>query len=263
MIRIRHQVLAVAALAALCVGCASQVAGEAAQVPSIAGGSSASSPAEPVLPSTTSRAPGSTIPTSSDPAVTTSPATTEPSTTSAPVTTSPIQTTGPITPSSSRPTVTIAITVTPTKPPTTAPTPPPVTVTSRPTVTRTTTEVGPPAHPIDVKDYDRFQSPSKNISCMITSDEVRCDIVEKTFTAPKPSDCSMGVPSALVIPSGQPARVRCISDTVADPGNPVLEYGQTTSSQGFTCASEEDGMHCREDATGHTFRLSRGSYDLG
>jgi hypothetical protein len=72
----------------------------------------------------------------------------------------------------------------------------------------------------------------------------------------------MGVPKAIVMPANKAPAFQCISDTVADPSNPVLAYGESTHADAFTCTSEEDGMHCSDDSGGHSFRLARGSYDL-
>jgi hypothetical protein len=96
---------------------------------------------------------------------------------------------------------------------------------------------------------------------MIAEGEVRCDINEMDFTAPKPASCN-GVPKAIVMAMNKAPGFQCISDTVADPSNPVLAYGDSTHAQAFTCISQEDGMHCTDDNSGHSFRLARGSYDL-
>ncbi len=110
--------------------------------------------------------------------------------------------------------------------------------------------------------WSQWQSPTGNISCLIGEGQVRCDINEMDFTAPKPASCSMGVPKAIVMSTNKAPAFQCISDTVADPSNPVLAYGESTHADAFTCTSEEDGMHCSDDSGGHSFRLARGSYDL-
>ncbi len=155
--------------------------------------------------------------------------------------------------------MTLIVTASP-APPTSPGTPAPVTATRRSTVTATVTATG--AVSGDVQTIDAFQSPSGNIACRVDSQGVRCDVKELTFTPPKPSECSMGVPHAIVLATGAKAAFICISDTVADPGLPVLAYGSTTRAHGFTCVSQEDGMHCSDDGTGNGFRLARGSYDL-
>jgi hypothetical protein len=43
----------------------------------------------------------------------------------------------------------------------------------------------------------------------------------------------------------------------------ALNYGQTRSAGAITCDSERPGMTCTDSGTGHFFRLSRESYQLG
>ncbi|OBA59392.1 hypothetical protein A5647_17145 [Mycobacterium sp. 1100029.7] len=43
----------------------------------------------------------------------------------------------------------------------------------------------------------------------------------------------------------------------------TLEFGQTHSIGTTTCDSEPDGVTCTDSSTGHFFRLSRDSYQLG
>ncbi|MBO0863576.1 MAG: hypothetical protein J2P16_00695 [Mycobacterium sp.] len=43
----------------------------------------------------------------------------------------------------------------------------------------------------------------------------------------------------------------------------ALDYGQTRSAGAITCRSEQSAMHCTDDSTGHFFRVSQESYELG
>ena len=58
------------------------------------------------------------------------------------------------------------------------------------------------------------------------------------------------------------AELTCATDTVADPGLQVLQYGQAVSFGGVVCDSQETGVRCVNRATGHGFRVARASYDL-
>ncbi|WP_051265091.1 DUF6636 domain-containing protein [Nakamurella lactea] len=149
----------------------------------------------------------------------------------------------------------------PTKPPA-PPTKPSVvltTVVHTATVTgAASTDAGP------VLALDHFTSPSGNISCLITTDtepQVRCDLAESSI--PKDHDChgtgDWGVSVTLI--AGHKAEMRCISDTVMQPGIPTLAYGQKSQVGPITCTSAEDGMHCA-DSDGHGFRLAKASYDV-
>jgi hypothetical protein len=44
---------------------------------------------------------------------------------------------------------------------------------------------------------------------------------------------------------------------------PTLDYGQTRSLGSITCDSEPSGLTCTDTGSGHFFRLSRESYDVG
>jgi hypothetical protein len=47
------------------------------------------------------------------------------------------------------------------------------------------------------------------------------------------------------------------------PGLWTLGYGQSLSAGAITCDSEPTGMTCTDRSTGHFFRVSRESYQLG
>jgi hypothetical protein len=57
--------------------------------------------------------------------------------------------------------------------------------------------------------------------------------------------------------------VHCHGDTNFVPGLPILPYGQMRSAGPITCNSEASGVTCTDRSTGHFFRLSRESYQLG
>lgn len=113
-----------------------------------------------------------------------------------------------------------------------------------------------------------FQSPSGNIHCSLASDEAdsdmaRCDIVEATWSPPpRPADCDLAWGSSVSVGGSGRADFDCAGDTVMDPANPVLRYGQASASGGVRCTSRESGMTCTASATGHGFELSRDAYRL-
>jgi hypothetical protein len=47
------------------------------------------------------------------------------------------------------------------------------------------------------------------------------------------------------------------------PSSQKLDYGQTYSRGAMTCESEPSGVTCTDTVTGHFFRISRESYELG
>jgi hypothetical protein len=125
------------------------------------------------------------------------------------------------------------------------------------------TVIDAPADPRFGTDQAQFATPSGNIACLMRADEVRCDVLERTWTLPpKPADCDLDFGNGVLLVSAGPARLSCIGDTVADPALPKLAYGQAVRYAGVVCVSRETGLRCDNPVTGHGFRVSRGSYEV-
>lgn len=116
---------------------------------------------------------------------------------------------------------------------------------------------------------DRFRSPSGNIRCALYAKQTDpgafayCVAQEHSWASPlPPSYCPGGRPAeALVLNQGNPPAVTCHP---APPSAPTtLGYGQTRSVAAISCASEPVGVTCTDSSTGHYFRISRDSYQLG
>jgi hypothetical protein len=110
-----------------------------------------------------------------------------------------------------------------------------------------------------------FQSPSGNILCLIDSSGVACDVSDFTYKLPPPPPCAQHISwgNRFTMDQGKAPEMTCHGDTLRVPGEPTLNYGQTTSAGSFTCDSEPSGMKCTDSSTGHYFRVARDSYDLG
>ncbi len=110
-----------------------------------------------------------------------------------------------------------------------------------------------------------FQSPSGNIACMIGDGAAVCDISDYTYQPPPPPACAQHIKwgNRFVLETGKAAEIHCHGDTVRVPGEPTLDYGQTKSAGTLSCNSEFEGMKCTDSSTGHFFRVSRDSFDLG
>jgi hypothetical protein len=111
--------------------------------------------------------------------------------------------------------------------------------------------------------YVSFRTPSGNIGCGYAkfageTANLRCEIVSGIRPLPaKPRGCTEGVWGRAVgmAPTGR-ATGYCITDTVMEPGAPVLAYGRTWTRGSFTCASKASGLTCR-NRDGHGWLLSR------
>jgi hypothetical protein len=109
---------------------------------------------------------------------------------------------------------------------------------------------------------DRFQTPSGNIHCMVfpeadRQNSLRCDVLEnQARIPPQPADCPLDWGHAFTMGSRRPGQFSCAGDTVFDPSNPVLRYGQSWSFGGFRCDVTTSRLRCR-NAAGHSWDLSR------
>lgn len=115
-----------------------------------------------------------------------------------------------------------------------------------------------------------FQSPSGIIVCIITasastgSPAAACQVQHHTYAPPPPGQCHLGGwGSQINLDQGNPPRFECVGGVLAVPPMPTLDYGQTRSVGAITCKSEPSGVTCTDSSTGHFFRLSGDSYELG
>lgn len=114
-----------------------------------------------------------------------------------------------------------------------------------------------------------FQTPSGNILCWVAGNAVSCHIIDYTYSVHQlPADCtSSGWASSFRLYEGKQPYISC---NQSPPGtylgprtDETLEYGQTRSVGVMTCHSEPSGVTCTDNSTGHYFRVSRDSYQLG
>ena len=110
-----------------------------------------------------------------------------------------------------------------------------------------------------------FQSPSGKIACLLGVDGVACDVSDYTYQVPPGPPCSQHISwgNRFSLSHGQPAQMECHGDTLRVPGEQTLDYGQTISQGTITCSSDPSGMTCTDGSSGHYFRVSRDSYNLG
>jgi hypothetical protein len=114
-------------------------------------------------------------------------------------------------------------------------------------------------------DTNNFQSPSGNIYCTLDSSGAACDISDYTYQPPPPPECGKHISwgNRFTLVPGKAGAIECHGDTLRVPGEATLNYGQTISAGTITCASEQSGMKCTDSSSGHYFRVSRASYNLG
>jgi hypothetical protein len=119
----------------------------------------------------------------------------------------------------------------------------------------------------------KFQSPSGDISCELVNSPptdkfgfgknfAQCDIVNQNWVPPRPPpEGRADATSTVVLMRGKLPIVGYSPGALAaaDPVN----YDQPLSAGTITCSSEQSAMRCTDASTGHFFRVSPESYELG
>jgi uncharacterized protein DUF6636 len=124
----------------------------------------------------------------------------------------------------------------------------------------------------DVTRYE-FQSPSGDVVCEMTTGSdgaggVLCD-VDSLSRPPYPPDCPQGWGYRFGLDQGSAPISHCQQDTIIPGSIPrnraldTLAYGQTRAVGTLTRDSETSGVTCTDSGTGHFFRVSHESYQLG
>ncbi|MFN5995483.1 MAG: DUF6636 domain-containing protein [Paracoccaceae bacterium] len=120
--------------------------------------------------------------------------------------------------------------------------------------------------PAAAQDYLGFQSPTGNIHCAMYiwegAAEARCDLREYTPSYTKrPAGCDLDWGMAFAVGASGKGALACVGDTVQDPGNPVLPYGEAVSLGGISCVSAKTGMTCT-NGDGHGFSVAKAKQKL-
>ena len=105
--------------------------------------------------------------------------------------------------------------------------------------------------------FKGFESPSRNIGCIMFEGGARCDIGQHSWPLPKaPKSCEFDYGGSLFIGNKGRGEYGCVSDSAMRAG-PVLPYGESIRKGRFVCHSEEVGVRCVDRRNGHGFFLSR------
>jgi hypothetical protein len=119
----------------------------------------------------------------------------------------------------------------------------------------------------------QFQSPSGDISCNLVNypptdklglgkNFVQCDIVNQNWVPPRPPPQGHDdATSTVVLMRGQLPIVGYGPGTLA--ASDLVNYDHPLSAGAITCSSEQAAVKCTDVSTGHFFRVSQESYELG
>jgi hypothetical protein len=120
---------------------------------------------------------------------------------------------------------------------------------------------------------EHFQSPSGDITCSLVNypptdrlafgkNFVQCDIVNQSWTPPRPPPAGRAdATSTVVLMRGQLPIVGYSPGALA--ATEPVNYDQPLSAGVITCDPEQSAMKCTDTSTGHFFRVSQESYELG
>lgn len=118
--------------------------------------------------------------------------------------------------------------------------------------------------PVSAAPAPGLQTPSGGIHCLYDAAEggLRCEVAGATNPQPAaPEDCPVDYGPHFFLPvKGKATRI-CVGDTVADPANPVLPYGERRAFGQIVCESSTAGLQCKNSA-GSGFRLKRSEQTL-
>ena len=120
----------------------------------------------------------------------------------------------------------------------------------------------------------KFVTPSGNIVCSIYADDsgANCEVRDHTWVVPESTNGPFGRACDFTfgglefyVSQAKPANLGCYegASKFDAPGLKTLDYGQTYSRGAITCESELLGVTCTDTSTGHFFRVSRETYELG
>jgi hypothetical protein len=119
-----------------------------------------------------------------------------------------------------------------------------------------------PSEPVSVVTEANFQSPSKNITCDLTTGAVRCEIVKRDWQPPpRPATCQLGWGHGMSIANGK-ADFVCAGDTVIGTASEVLPYGSSLRAGSVQCYSGSTAMRCIDEKSAHGFTLAVADYNL-
>jgi hypothetical protein len=115
------------------------------------------------------------------------------------------------------------------------------------------------AAPVNVVHLTTFESPSRNIGCVVLDGTARCDINHRDWSPPaRPTKCPNVVDfgQGLEVTRSGPGQLVCAGDTAMDPSAPKLAYGSASVEGDLRCVSATTGMTCTNTSTAHGFSIS-------
>ncbi|MGB6205885.1 hypothetical protein [Mycobacterium sp.] len=119
----------------------------------------------------------------------------------------------------------------------------------------------------------QFESPSGDIACnlvnypptdthSVAKNFVQCDVANHSWVHPQPPPHGRtDATTTFLLMRGQAPIVGYSPGTLAAPD--ATDYSQAWSGGSITCSTEQSAVKCTDVSTGHFFRVSLESYELG
>lgn len=124
----------------------------------------------------------------------------------------------------------------------------------------------PPASPSPRAHADHidFASPSGNITCVMDSHAVTCDVAQESWSLSSAdlAACGQSALAGLTLPADGKPEFDCRTDVLVPNPQRVLAYGDSVTVGDFSCASATAGVTCRDRRTGHRIFVSRQTYRM-
>jgi hypothetical protein len=121
---------------------------------------------------------------------------------------------------------------------------------------------------------EQFQSPSGDISCnlvnyppvpehLLGENFVQCDIADHSWAAPQPPPQGRDdATTTFILERGRYPIVGYRREGFSAVG-PIMDSSRAQVAGVIACSSEQSAVTCTDASTGHFFRLSQQSYQLG
>jgi len=101
----------------------------------------------------------------------------------------------------------------------------------------------------------RFDTPSGNIVCSVSSEGATCEILRKRYTpsVPQPTDCPLDYGHRLTVDADGGAEFSCYGDSMSEIAEGTLPYGNYVRRGPVSCVSQPSGLTCRSRNGGGFF----------
>lgn len=114
--------------------------------------------------------------------------------------------------------------------------------------------------PEGAQELSALVSPSGNIRCTLSGDDVSCSLEEHFLENDTGGECTEDAPFAVRVGAEGEPQLDC-GQSVASGDARELAYGESAKNGNVACASESSGMTCWNTRTGKGFTVAKDTYE--